>query len=85
MKGPSSNVNLLRVGSKSSLVKEHVNKEHDALMDSKIERTTNGLSHGLTIHLKRLSALSPQNTQCILSFLDALTIEINASSNHKMN
>ena len=85
MKGPSSNVDLRRVGLKGSLANENISKEYDPLIDSKIARTTDGLSQGLTIQLKRLSALSPQNTQCILSFLDSLTIEINASSNHKMN
>ncbi len=69
---------------KSSLVKS-LDGRDDPLIESKIDITTDGLPHGFNTQLKRLSALSPENTRNIISFINALTVEINPSSNHKIN
>jgi hypothetical protein len=77
--------NQQRIESTDNLVSGIADKEYDSLIENNIDRVTDALSHDFTIQLKRLSALSPQNTRNIVSFLGALTVEINPSSNHKMN
>lgn len=73
------------IESKSSLVKGSSDGRDDPLIESKIDLTTDGLPRGFNTQLKRLSALSPDNTRNIISFINALTVEINPSSNHKIN